>query len=190
MEVILDNIEIISFELDHIDKVKIFTDEWIGINYYTAKDLELIQNQSSLNAVNASFLAFEGDKLIAIRLSLAPQKWTNSTYGFSPSLWNVSSQKVAYFKSLFIHQDYRNKGLGKQLSQKSQFVLSQMGAKAILAHSWLESPANSSQEYLKKFNFIEVAQHTNFWKNIEYLCTRCKPEPCVCTAIEMIKYIK
>ena len=54
---------------------------------------------------------------------------------------------MGYFKSLFIHEDYQGAGLGKTLSHKAS-VLKEMGAHAVLCHSWMESPKNSSQRYL------------------------------------------
>ena len=97
--------------------------------------------------------------------------------------------KMSYFKSLFVSGDYQQQGLGKTLSTKSIELLKQMGAEAILCHSWLESPGNSSQKYLQRMGFTDVTTHEKFWYPVDYHCTRCGPAKCVCTAIEMIKKI-
>ena len=96
---------------------------------------------------------------------------------------------MSYFKSLFVSGDYQQQGLGKTLSTKSIELLKQMGAEAILCHSWLESPGNSSQKYLQRMGFTDVTTHEKFWYPVDYHCTRCGPAKCVCTAIEMIKKI-
>jgi hypothetical protein len=184
-----NTIEIRSFELCDLEQIKIFTDKWIGTNYFSLSDLDKIHQQSCLLGKNASLLAFDDKQLVGVRLSLAPNQWVNSSSKISPQLWSVDPKCVAYFKSLFIHDSYRKKGLGPLMSSKSEEILVQMGAKAILTHSWLESPNNSSQEYLLKYHFIELARHSLFWNDIDYLCTRCAPRRCECTAVEMIKYI-
>ena len=69
-------------------------------------------------------------------------------------------------------------------------VIKLMGGKAVLCHSWLESPGNSSQRYLSSIGFESVKEHEKFWYEIDYECTRCGPEKCVCTAMEMIKYLE
>jgi hypothetical protein len=185
----LADIEYRSFELKDVVAVKEFTDRWIGMNYYSVTELELIQEQSCNKQMNASLLAFSSGRLIGVRLSLAPGSWLSTNLKISPELWQAEKNEVAYFKSLFIHENYRRLGLGKEMSLKSQEILAKMGAKAILTHSWLESPKNSSQEYLLKYNFKELVRYQKFWNHINYLCTRCAPRACECTAVEMIKYI-
>lgn len=169
--------------------VKDFTDQWIGENYYQMSELEECLTFSQAQNLNASFVAMDGEKLIGVRLTYAPGSWVQKARGITPTEWDSEADRVAYFKSLFIHGDYQKKGIGKKLSDKSISVLKELKAKAIICHSWLESPGNSSQKYLMKMGFSEVAQHPKFWYPIDYECTRCAPERCVCTASEMIKYL-
>ena len=68
-------------------------------------------------------------------------------------------------------------------------ILKDMGAEAVLCHSWMESPENSSQRYLLKMGFQKIKEHPKFWYEIDYFCTRCGPSRCVCTAGEMIKLL-
>jgi len=168
-----------------------FTDQWIGQNYYSLTEIEEILEISRQGKLNASLGAFdEKNNLVGVRLTFAPGTWTQKKgRGISPELWQVRAEQVAYFKSLFVHPDFQQLGIGRQLSQKSIEVLRQMGARAIVCHSWLESPGNSSQAYLNKMGFTPVAEHPKFWHEIDYLCTRCGPARCVCTAMEMIKYL-
>lgn len=169
-------------EKEHALAVKKFCDQWIGTNYYSVSEVEELIEASG----GASFGAWDSS-LVAIRLTLAPGKWNNIiTRGLTPAAWPCEQKDMAYFKSLFVAEDHQAQGLGKQLSTLSLKALKDMGAKAVLCHSWLESPGNSSQKYLKKMGFEEKARHEKFWFPIDYECTRCTPERCVCTAAEMV----
>ncbi|MGZ3773359.1 MAG: GNAT family N-acetyltransferase [Bdellovibrio sp.] len=177
------------FEFKHLHSVKVFTDKWIGENYYTVEDLESLLSMSCKGGLNASILAWDDSQLVGVRLTLAPGQWIRGDLKITPQKWNVDADKVAYFKSLFIDESYRSQGLGAKLSALSKEIILRQGGMAVLTHSWLESPANSSQIYLLKDGFKEIARHEKFWHHIDYLCTRCAPDRCQCTAVEMIKFI-
>ena len=184
------NFVIRSFMAEDIGQVKSFTDTWIGTGYYKEEELARVLEISTLNGRCCSYLAFDQEKLVAVRLTFAPGTWAKDiTRGLTPDSWKIPFEKMAYFKSLFVHEDYQGQGLGKSLSQKSIETLKEMGAQGILCHSWIESPGDSSRRYLKRMNFEQVAEHKEYWKPIDYLCTRCTPNPCVCTAAEMVYYI-
>jgi hypothetical protein len=181
-----------EFDTNDIPKVKEFTDLWIGRGYYQEDQLAEMLDWSRVGNLNCSFIAYDNStsnkKVIGVRLSFAPgEKWQNIPQ-LSPELWQVPRSTVSYFKSLFVSDEYQGKGLGKLLSLKSLEVMKLLGGRAIICHSWLESPNNSSQKYLEKIDFKKVTFWPNFWKEIDYYCTRCG-KPCVCTACEMIKYI-
>lgn len=175
-----------SVTSDDVAAIKVFTDKWIGLNYYQAGELEHYIEQSQ----GCSLGAFAEDgELAAIRISLAPKTWIEELgRGLTPQLWQVKADKMAYFKSLFVAKKFQAKGLGRKLSLASIEKLKQQGASAVLCHSWLESPNNSSQRYLAKLGFEEIARFPKFWYPIDYECTRCGPKRCVCTAVEMVKY--
>lgn len=177
-------------EVEDIDKLKTFTDKWIGLNYYSVVELEEILKKSKSNNLNCSFKATVNGEIAGIRLTFSPGSWIKkSSKGITTSDWKVQAESVSYFKSLFIGQKYQKMGIGKKLSNLSIEVLIKMGAKAIICHSWLESPDNSSQRYLKSLNFRQVNEFKEFWSDIDYECTKCSPNRCSCTAIEMIKYL-
>ncbi|MGZ3794704.1 MAG: GNAT family N-acetyltransferase [Bdellovibrio sp.] len=185
----MKNICVLPFESKDIFAVKEFTDLWIGRDYYSFKDLERILELSWKNNLNSSFLAWDRSQLVGVRLTFAPGQWISEKLKVCPEKWNVSADKVAYFKSLFIDEKYRSLGLGKMLSSMSKEIVQKQHGEAIVTHSWLESPGNSSQMYLSKDGFTEIARHEKFWEPIDYQCTRCSPQRCQCTAVEMIKYI-
>lgn len=168
-----------------IDEVVSFFDRWSGKNFYTSEDIKEVIAKSH----GASFVARVGGEVAGIRLTHAPGGWLKGYTQITPKEWRVSEDKVAYFKSLFVSDSFQKMGIGKTLSSKSIDVLKELGAKAILCHSWAESPGNSSRIYLERMGFEPVNEHKNFWYEVPYQCVRCRPEPCTCTGVEMIKYI-
>lgn len=180
----------------HINAILQFTDRWIGENYFSENDVLRMIRESRApvpeignREVSASCLAWQGENLVGIHIALAPGKWEKGHTPFLMHQWPVKGIEVAYFKSLFVHGDYRGIGIGQRLNELSTIVLMQQGAKGIVTHSWLESPDNSSQRYMLKNGFVEIGRHSLFWNVQGYHCVRCKPEPCQCTAVEMFKRI-
>lgn len=181
--------EVREFKKEDLKKVKKFTDQWIGENYYDLQELEGIFEKSQKGEHNTSYVALDKGEVVAVRLTFAPGKWIKEARGLSIDRWECAPESVGYFKSLFVAEGYQGKGLGKKMSSLSLEQLEVMGAKAVVCHSWLESPGNSSQKYLMKMGFLEVNRFEKFWYPIDYECTRCSPSRCICTAAEMIKYL-
>jgi len=179
--------QIIPLSEDHFSDVVHFSDRWIGENYFKHQDLQKILKASQKEGLNSSLLAFQGDTLIGIRLTFSPGQLTVNKH-LTPHEWKVELSKVGYFKSLFISDEHQQRGIGKVLSIKSMDILKNMGGEAVLCHSWLESPENSSQRYLESLGFVKVKDHPNFWYDTDYKCVRCAPSRCLCTSVEMIKY--
>lgn len=179
-----------ELNLSHVSELKLFLDKEAGFNYMTEDDLkDVIENNIILNNLNASFIAKDNEKIIGLRLTYVPVKWIKDGKGATFSKWNVDKSKVAKFHCLFIDNNYRGQGIGPKMSKMSVDVLREMGAKAIICYSWLESFNNSSQKYLIKYGFSPVNQHPNFWADLEYDCSGCNVRPCTCTAEEMIYYL-
>lgn len=183
------SIKIRNLNINDLKALLSFTDLWIGANYYSEQELSEVIEQGHSDGRNSSFVAVtSAGEIVGVRLTLAPGNWVQSyKTKITPSKWNLPTEKVGYFKSLFISEEYQGKGLGKELSRKSIEELTKMGAQGIICHSWLESPNNSSQRYLEKMDFKAVAEHPKFWYEIDYLCTRCRPDRCICTGLEMLK---
>ena len=59
------------------------------------------------------------------------------------------------------------------------------GARAVVAHSWKESPHGSSLRYLTRLGFEAVAEHPEYWVDVDYTCAL-DGKPCRCTAIEVV----
>lgn len=186
----MSKINFVPFLKEDIKEIKLFLDKTAGINYLTENDLEeILENKVFYKGMNASFVAKDRGKVIAVRLTYAPTKWIIDDQGKTYNKWKVEKDKVAKFHCLYIDDSYRGKGIGPKLSKMSVDVLKKMGAEAILCYSWLESFNNSSQRYLKKYGFESVAIHKDFWADLDYICSGCKKQPCDCTAEEMIFYI-
>lgn len=183
----MQKIEIISLAKDNLEAVRTFTDRWIGEGYFEAKELEECLDLSQASGLNSSLAALVDGELAGVRITFAPGKWIEKARGASFELWNAPKDRVGYFKSLFVADKFQKRGIGRKLSETSLQTLKEMGAEAVICHSWLESPGNSSQRYLQSMGFEEVKTHPRFWHEIDYLCTRCAPKRCECGAVEMIK---
>lgn len=170
--------------------VKEFTDGTIGKNYYSVDELKEKIKKSYLGDQICSFVLMDNKAVVGLRLTFPPQNWSlGKGEGLSSHLWPYSLEETAYFQSLFIHPDYRHQGWGTQLSQKSIEVLKKKGVAGIVCHSWVESPQNSSVQYLKSLGFKSICQYPLYWNAIDYYCSRCG-KPCVCTAEEMYLNLK
>lgn len=169
----------------HFAAILHFTDQVIGSNYYTKKDL----NDVFTNSQGCSYVLTNADQIFGIRFSYAPETpWVKTMRCLSLHLWQASPEKVAYFKSAFIHPQLRGCGFGKKLALRSIESIKSLKAQAIVCHSHVESPENGSYMYLTNLGFKEVKTWPHFWANIDYLCATCEQKPCICTAKEMILY--
>ncbi len=171
----------------HKDKFLSFSDLFIGKNYFNENNFNKLLELSTLQNLTASFVLLDTkSEIIGVRVTYVPGKWMNEISMTHLKNINVQNKEIAYFKSLFIHKQHQGKGYGPMLTNKSMQVLKQMGAKAILTHSWLESPNNSSVKYLENMGFQQLGLVKNFWIDFDYTCSGCGLQNCTCTAVEMI----
>lgn len=170
--------------------VKAFTDRTIGTNYYSVPELEgILQRSLSQGVVCSLLLEDETGEIRGVRITYPPGNWQHGKgKGLNPAQWRVPLTDVAYFQSLFVDPTLTGQGWGKRLSEASLELLKNLGAKAVVLHSWMESPNDSSGRYARAIGFERVALHPLYWKEVDYVCTRCG-KPCLCTAEEMIRYL-
>lgn len=179
--------EIKALDSIYFPQVLEFTDKYIGKNYFNTQDLEKVLKKSLYKNQNSSLLAFIDNTLVGVRLTYMPQIWINSPdLKIHPNLWPVDKNAVGYFKSLFVDPNHQSQGIGVTLSAQSLNILKSVGAKAVVTHCWVESPNNSSFNYLSKMGFKEVFEIKKAWSHIDYDCVVCTPKKCFCTAKEMI----
>ena len=174
---------------EDLPQVKVFTDQMIGLNYFTLLELEEAFQKSNKNGVMCSFLLVDGERIMGLRLAYPPGTWSKGKGAkLRPDLWDVPLEQVAYFQSLFLAPEAQGQNWGPKLSEAAIEAFRSLGAKAIVTHAWKESPNNSSIRYLMKVGFKSVATHPDYWMDVDYECTR-DGKPCRCTAEEMIKYL-
>ncbi len=169
------------------EDVVAFTDREIGAGYYSLDEVQTIFQRSSKNGRMCTLL-LENDKeqIKGIRISYPPGRWEQGKgLGLEPAKWPHDFTATAYFQSLFLSGDLQGQGWGGKLSTAAITILKETGAKGIVCHSWKESPNNSSTRYLQKLGFAVVAEHKDYWRDVNYNCTRCLKPPCRCTAVEM-----
>lgn len=183
------DLQIRALRESDIEQVKAFTDVTIGKNYYSLSELEEIFKRSRKHSVMCSFVLSRGHEILGVRISYPPGLWDHGKgQGLRPDLWKSPIDQVAYFQSLFIAEALQGQGWGKKMSLAAIEALKKSGAKAVVCHAWCESPNDSSRRYLRSLGFEKVATHPFYWKQVDYVCTRCG-KPCLCTADEMIKYL-
>ena len=173
---------------EDIIQVKKFTDEEIGVGYYSLD--ELIRNQKKSIAVDGticSFLLVDDDqvRIKGLRLAFPPGNWDHGKGSQQRAdLWPFPIEKSAYFQSLFLANDAQGQGWGPQLSQKSILQFKKLNALGIATHSWKQSPHNSSIRYLEKLGFKKIIELPLYWFDVDYTCSL-DGKPCRCTAVEM-----
>lgn len=72
------------------------------------------------------------------------------------------------------------------MAEEAIQVVRHLGGKAIVTHSWNESPGDSSGKYLRALGFRKVGVIPGFWGEAAYDCVECNNSPCTCSATEMI----
>lgn len=164
-----------------------FTDREIGQGYYSRAEIDRIYQRSQMGEKSCTLvLEDDGGAIKGIRITYPPGQWEHGKGdGLEPGLWPHAIGETAYFQSLFISDDLQGQGWGGRLSRASIELLRHSGTKGIVCHSWKESPNNSSTKYLQKLGFKVIAEHKEYWRDVNYDCTRCLKPPCQCTAIEM-----
>jgi len=171
---------------EDLPELKEFTDRAIGHGYYTLSELEDIYERSLTEHQKMMTLVLLIDhKIQGVRITFPPGHWEKGKgRGLSIKSWPHPLKETAYFQSLFIDPKLSGQGFGKKLSLRAIEALKIIGAKGVVCHSWKESPHDSSGKYLRSLGFKLIATHPNYWKEVDYECTRCG-KPCLCTAEEM-----
>lgn len=165
---------------------KAFTDRTIGDNYYPASEWADIFKRSQKDGVQCTLVLEDAGQIKGVRITYPPGNWQKGKgKGLSPQHWGVQFGDVAYFQSIFVDPELMGEGWGGKLSRAAIEILKTLNAKAIVTHSWKESPKNSSRKYLEGMGFKMIAAHPLYWHEVDYKCTRCG-KPCMCTAEEMI----
>lgn len=173
-------------------RVAALADRLVGVDYYPPSlVLEYIERATIASpdlpgAVTTAYVAERGDTLLAFRFVIPPGRWLEGRgRGQTPDGWPGGPQSAAYFQSCFVDHDCMGQGIGGRLAARGLADLRSLGARAVVAHSWKESPHNSSFRYLTRLGFEPIAEHVEYWREVDYRCIRCG-RPCVCTAIEMV----
>jgi predicted N-acetyltransferase YhbS len=165
--------------------VTAIADVAIGPGYYPETLVIDYIERSRVKNISQSFVACDEEKVIGFRFTFPPNRWeAGRGKGLSADKWPASLSETAYFQSCFIDENYMGNGIGKRLSNASIDSLRKTGTRLVIAHSWKESPHNSSFRYLSKLGFHPVAEYIHYWYDVDYVCKICG-KPCVCTAIEM-----
>jgi GNAT superfamily N-acetyltransferase len=161
-------------------------DRVIGEGYMTEDDLlGCIPENSS----GCSLVVYNNDKLIGFRITRSPGEF-DLDENLTTDMWDCDKDKVCYFETAVVEEEYRGKGVGQLMLKESIKLVKQLGGVAGAAHIWMQSPNNSSVKYFTNAGGKPIRVRLNFWGNShseEVPCTRCGSH-CKCDALEMILY--
>lgn len=176
------------YEPQYFDQVIALGNHVHGDNYLDLKSAESLYHSSFSDNINASWVAFDGDKLVGFRLTVAAQNWQVDEW-CTPEKWPFDKTQVCYFKCNTVDENYRGYGLGSKLLHCSIEQAQKQGSKAGLAHIWLASPGNSAYRYFSKCGGVTIQEHPGKWTKLAieegYDCPVC-PGICECVAAEML----
>ncbi len=182
------NLTISPFEPAHFKDVIVLGNLVHGDLYLTDESIAVIHQLGLSDDLNASFVAYNGDKLVGFRLTYAPGAWPIDQWCTTAD-WPYENDKVCYFKCNTVDESCRGQGIGGMLLSRSIEVAKQQGATAGVAHIWMQSPGNSAFKYMTKAGGKVVKIHPERWLgnslNEGYHCVICNGV-CHCDAAEMI----
>ncbi len=173
------------------DEVAALADVVVGPGYYpTPTVLEYLGRSTRGETVCAHVARVVTDRgegaLVGFRFALPPGAWSSGRgRGLTPARWPAPLDRCGYFQSSYVAFDHMGQGLGRRMAQRALTALRSLGAEAVVTHSWKESPHGSSFRYLSRLGFRPVAEHADYWAEVDYVCWL-DGQPCRCTAIEMV----
>ena len=168
------------------EAVAALADVLVGLGYYPPSLVDEYRLRSTDGEHVQSWVAVDGEAIVAFRFTFPPGRWSEGRgRGLTPESWPAPLEEAAYFQSCFVAEDYMGHGLGRRLANASIDALRANGASLVVAHSWKESPHNSSFRYLTRLGFQPVIEHPKYWFDVDYVC-KLDGKPCRCTAIEMV----
>lgn len=184
----MESIQYKPFTEKHFSDVIHLGNDVHGDNYLDLSKCEDYQKRSMSNDINASWVAFDGDKLVGFRLTFASPHWQEDKW-CSPDHWGIPKKDICYFKCNTVSRAYQGKGIGSALLRLSMQEVKKQGSQAGLAHIWLASPGNSAFKYFSKCGGQLVKKHPNKWQQLSiedgYDCPVCN-DLCTCVAAEML----
>lgn len=174
-------------EAGDVDDIVALAARVVGPGYWTAEEVGATLARSTLDGRVCSHVVRDGaGALQGFRFALPPGRWeAGRGAGLCPDRWPFARQDAAYFQSAWVAPEARGLGVGPMMAQRALADLRALGAAGVVTHSWKESPNDSSQRYLRRLGFVAVAEHVDYWAEVDYVCSR-DGRPCRCTAIEMV----
>lgn len=173
-----------------LDAVVQLAEHAFGPGYYRLADVRDLLDRCTIGTDAFAYVAVDGvvgEDVVGARFTLPPGRW-NAGRGAAlhPSRWPAPALESAYFQSAFVAPARVRRGIGRALAQRALADLERLGASAVIAHAWKESPRDGARRYLERLGFQQVAICRHYWAHVDYRCPRCGAPPCTCTALEMV----
>ncbi|TDF37538.1 GNAT family N-acetyltransferase [Alteromonadaceae bacterium M269] len=184
----MQQIQYLPLTPEHFSAVIELGNQVHGDNYLDQAKCRDYYRRSIANEINASWVAFDGELLVGFRITFAAENWKADEW-CSPELWQLSKDKICYFKCNTVNPNYQGRGIGSRLLKLSSEDAAKQGSQAGLAHIWLASPGNSAFKYFSKCGGKVIKEHPNKWRQLAiedgYNCPVCDVL-CSCVAAEML----
>ena len=158
-----------------------------GDGYLDQNNIKEWYEKGLKDEVNASFVAYDGQKLVGFRITFAPLTWDIDEW-CTPEKWPFAKNTACYFKCNTVDGDYRGHGIGSALLKRSIETSIAQGAKFGVSHLWRQSPGNSAVKYFTKCGGKLIKDHPDRWNALSkagYNCVICGHD-CHCVAAEMM----
>lgn len=170
-----------------LPRVVQLADRLIGRGYWTVDHLSEALDAATVGDVVCCHLAEGADgTLLGFRLAQPPGAWSSGRgEALASERWPFPLERAGYFQSAWVAPSARGLGVGAAMALAAIADLRALGAAGVVTHSWKESPQGSSRRYLERLGFFAVAEHPDYWIDVDYTCSR-DGRPCRCTAIEMV----
>ena len=170
-----------------LPRVVALADRLIGRGYWTLHALEQALADATVDGVVCCHVAEAADgALLGFRLAQPPGVWSSGRgAALATERWPFALERAGYFQSAWVAPSARGLGVGAAMAHAAIADLRRLGAAGVVTHSGKESPQGSSRRYLERLGFVAVAEHRDYWIDVDYTCSR-DGRPCRCTAIEMI----
>jgi|WetSurMetagenome_2_1015567.scaffolds.fasta_scaffold490848_2 GNAT superfamily N-acetyltransferase len=170
------------------DDHQLFSDALELLNRTQGRDLFGPQYMSERTNDPKSFAvgAFAGTELVGVGVAQLVNEF-EYYQPFNPNIsFELKGKNVGSFSTLCVHERFRGRGIGKQLSQKRLEWLMERKCEVILGVSWMSGLQHTSDRLFKTLGFKAVNTVANFYREASlkhpFSCPGCKRSPCICSA--------
>lgn len=176
-------------DINSLNQAKKIYDIGLGKNYITSKDLLNYSNHPEKYILLGSCNS-DGELLgvmLACRLDENEREKYNLTLQQNSIDIMLPAYTIGLIKSVVVKREYRQKGIGTELTKEAIERLKDMSCELILAVAWASGKPDSSPKMFEKLSFKNILGLEEYWRKDSlkegYSCPNCGKPPCRCKAL-------